>query len=68
MQGWLTGWKEIAAYCHVSIRTVKSYYFELSMPLFRLRKNGPLHGIPDVLNEWLMNCDAIRKEEKKKKK
>ncbi len=32
---WLIGWKAIAAYLHVSVRTAKNYYYHAGLPVRR---------------------------------
>ncbi len=55
---WLTTWKSIAAYCDVSIDTVRRWEKLYGFPVFRLpSKRGFGHktiaAIPSEINTWL---------------
>lgn len=56
--GWLTGWKEIAAYIGTSIETAKKYNKLHKMPVRRGPYNTA-HALPYELDNWLIENNEI---------
>lgn len=56
MEGWLSGWKEIARYIGKSTKTARKYHFVYSMPVRRGPENAPF-SLSVELDLWLMNFD-----------
>jgi len=63
--GWLTGWKRIAEYCNVSIRTAKTYHYKFGMPIKRLPGGSP-QALPVELDNWSIFFHQKKQEQKKK--
>ena len=49
----ITGWKNIAHYCGVSVRTAKRYHYKYGMPVLRWPGERPVI-IPAVVQRWLV--------------
>ena len=59
--GLLTGWKRIASFLDVSVRTVKRYAKRYNMPI-RNWPGGRPWAIPDELLRWGIYFDESMKE------
>lgn len=62
-EGWLTGWKEIAAYIGLHINTCKKYRKKYSMPV-RYLPGGTPACLPYELDQWLIAFDEIKNQVK----
>jgi hypothetical protein len=60
--GLLTGWKRIASFLDVSVRTARRYA-KLGMPVRNWPKGRPW-AIPDELVRWGILVDELMKEKK----
>jgi hypothetical protein len=58
--GWLTGWKTIAAYMGRSIQTCKKWKKHYSLPI-KYPPGGTPTALPLELDEWLSNFDKIKR-------
>lgn len=61
--GWLTGWKAIAARIGLSIRTAKRYHFDFGMPVYRTPTGKPT-ALTEEVERWLVEFDKLRKKRK----
>lgn len=61
--GWLTTWKNIAAYIKVSTKTAKKYHKQYSMPVRRL-PGGTVQALPYELDRWLQLFNEKKKNKK----
>ena len=59
IDGWLTGWKRIAAYIDKSIKTAKRYHKNYHMPIHRGPGNIP-HGLPLELDIWIREFGNLK--------
>ena len=59
--GLISGWKNIARFCGVSIRTAKRYHYKYSMPIFRWPAGTPV-VIPSLVIEWLVIFNRLEQE------
>lgn len=50
--GWLTGWKDIAQYCGLSVDGVKNLN-KKGLPVFKL-PSGMIASLPQVLDKWMI--------------
>lgn len=50
MTDWITGWKAIAAYLNVSIRTAQEYV-KMGMPVFKIL--GSVMAKPDEIDKFI---------------
>lgn len=57
--GWLTGWKEIAAYCKLHEKTCKRYKKKYSLPVHYLPGGTPT-SLPYELDQWLISFHEIK--------
>ena len=57
MKGWITGWKNIAKYLNVSMRTAKKYCYEFSMPVRKIGEKGPVVSLPSEVDRWAIEFD-----------
>ena len=60
-EGWLVGWKHIAKYLDVSVRTAKRWYCNYGVPLFRGPGNRVV-GLPALLDGWIIEANRPRKK------
>lgn len=51
--GWLSGWKVIAAYCDVTVQTVKKYAEKKGLPIKKV--GNKVFALPSDLDKWLRN-------------
>jgi hypothetical protein len=65
--GWLTGWKEIAAYVGYSDQTAKRWKKYNFMPV-RYSPGGRPCCLTTELDKWLIKYNEKEKKKKKKKK
>lgn len=49
--GWLSGWKEIARYCDVTIQTVQKYADAMGLPIKKI--GNKVFALPADLDQWL---------------
>lgn len=56
LEGWLVGWRHIAEYLDVSVRTAKRWYYHAGMPVFHAPGGGKA-AIPEVLDSWLIKAN-----------
>jgi len=49
----LRGWKEIARYLGVSVRTVRRWRRSLGLPVWQRCSGGMAFACPDELDEWV---------------
>ena len=61
--GLITGWKKIASFFGVSVRTAKRYHSRFSMPV-RNWPGGRPWAIPYELIKWGIYFDDIKKKKK----
>ena len=61
-EGWLTGWKDIAAYVGLHIRTCKRYKKKYSLPVRSLPadKRGKPIALKYELDQWLIDFSNIK--------
>lgn len=60
---WLAGWKEIAEYLRVSIRTAQSWEERDGMPVIR-RNGGCIHAERPALDEWMRQQRSNQKAQR----
>lgn len=60
-EGWLTGWKEIAAYIGLSIKTCKRYKKKYSLPVRSLPGGKPV-ALPLELDHWLIAFNELKEK------
>ena len=63
MTGWLTGWKAIAGYMGLSVKTCKVWRKEYGLPVRSLPGGKPV-CLPGELDLWLVNYDNLWKKHK----
>ena len=56
VEGWVTGWTNIAKYCDRSISTVKRWHYRLGMPVHKGLIAPTI--IPAEVNEWLKRANG----------
>ncbi|RMG61148.1 MAG: hypothetical protein D6713_00960, partial [Deltaproteobacteria bacterium] len=57
---WLTGWKEIASYLGVHVKTAQRYAKELGMPVYSV---GYIKARTDEIDAWIMGRKKYGKED-----
>lgn len=62
--GWLTGWKTIAAHVGLHINTCKKYRKKYSMPVHYLPGGTPA-CLPLELDEWLRAFSRLKAKRKR---
>lgn len=62
MDGWLTGWKEIAKYCGLHERTCRRYKKKYSFPVKHLPGGTPV-ALHYELDQWLIAFTEIKKSQ-----
>jgi hypothetical protein len=61
-EGWLTGWKEIAAYIGLSVRTCKRYKKKYSLPIRSLPGGKPA-ALPMELDDRLITFNDLKDQD-----
>ena len=69
---WLKGWKSIAAYMGVHVRTAKHYHYQHKMPIHKMpgQASASVIALPAQLDLWLITYSKLRNnfiEQSKKK-
>ena len=71
-QPWLKGWKAIAAYLQITVKTAKTYHKKYRMPVHKLpgSMNAAVMAAKSQLDDWIITYSNLRNDliAKKRKK
>jgi len=61
---WLKGWKSIAAYMGVHVRTAKHYHYQHKMPIHKMpgQASASVIALPAQLDQWLIAYSKQRND------